>query len=737
MTRLLRTTIRSAALSILLLASVVAAPVAAQQQGDEIRTSDYDVSEFTYPDLRDFEPPQPERVQLDNGLTVFLLEDNELPQVNAVARIGVGSVYEPAEKRGLASVTGTVMRSGGTESMSPDSVNVVLENRGATVETSIGETSGNAYMSTLTENVDTVLPVFADVLRNPDFDQAKVQQAKSQQKSAISRRNDNARQIASREFDKILYGEDSPYARTAEYYTIDRIKRQDLIDFHEQYVQPNNVFLSVWGDFDAEVMEQKIREQFGDWEAAEGFEPPMPPAPEATREYSVNFIQKSDVNQSTIYMGHPGEITRQSDDYAPVTIMNEVLSGGFSGRLFQTVRKEKGLAYAVFGNYSASYNRPGRFFAGVFSKSPTTVEATNAVMTEVERMRQEAPTQEELGLAKDSYLNSFVFNFDTEREILSRLMTYEYYDYPADFLQQTRDEIENVTGEDVLSVSKKYLHPDESHILVVGNQENFSESLSTLTRDGDVNEIDISIPQEAPGGDAAPTAAEKEALAAGQQLMASAKETLGGAAFDEVENMRIVTNQQGNTSTLVVKLPDQLRTELSTPMGSITVVDNGQTMKMKTPQGTRTAPPSARGQVMGQLWRSLPYLMANLDHEELSFQAQGDTTVSGTTYRAVQVQPPAGTAYTLHLNAETMRPERLSFETTNPRSGATIGVTQSFSNFQEVSGITLPYTTETVQSTSQGERTITSEIQSIEVNADLEADFFTLGSSSGGGASSQ
>jgi predicted Zn-dependent peptidase/outer membrane lipoprotein-sorting protein len=589
-------------------------------------------------------------------------------------------------------------------------------------------------MSTLSDNVDTVLPVFADVLRNPDFDQAKLQQAKSQQKSAISRRNDNARQIASREFDKILYGEDSPYARTTEYYTIDRITRQDLVDFHEQYVQPNNIILSVWGDFDAEAMEQKIRDQFGDWQAADGFDPPTPPAPEADREYSVNFIQKSDVNQSTIYMGHPGEITRESDDYAPVTIMNEVLSGGFSGRLFQTVRKEKGLAYSVFGNYSAGYDRPGRFFAGVFSKSPTTVEATNAVMTEVERMRQEAPTQEEMSLAKDSYLNSFVFNFDTEREILSRLMTYEYHDYPSDFLQQTRNEIEEVTSDDVLSVAKQYLHPDASHILVVGNRENFSDSLSTLTRGGSVNEIDISIPQNPPESDTAPTAADEEAMAAGQKLMAGAKEALGGSAFDQIENMRVVTNQQGNESTLVVQLPDQIRTELSTPMGSITVVDDGETMQMKTPQGTRTAPPSARGQVKGQLWRSLPYLMTNLDHEDLSFRAQGDTTISDTTYQAVQVQPPAGTAYTLHLNAETMRPERLSFETTNPRSGATIGVEQTFRDFREVSGVTLPYTTHTVQSTGQGEQEITATIESIEINTDLDEGFFTLDDSSGEGS---
>ena len=705
-------------------------PVVAQERGDEIRKADYDVKDLTFPDLRDFEVPDPKRVKLDNGMIVFLLEDHELPQVNAVARVGAGSVYEPATKRGLASVTGTVMRTGGTASMSSDSVNTVIENLGATVETSIGETSGSAYMSTLSDNVDTVLPVFAEILRQPAFAEKKIQQAKSQEKSVISRRNDNARQIAYREFDKVLYGEDSPYARTPEYYTIDRIERQDLVDFHQKYVQPNNVILSVWGDFDAEAMEQKIREEFGDWKAAEDFEPPTPPTPEGTRDYSVNFVQKGDVNQSTILMGHPGEITRKSDDYAPVTIMNEVLSGGFSGRLFQQVRKEKGLAYAVFGQYSANYNRPGRFFAGVFSKSPTTVKATEAVMTEVKRMKTEAPTSDELSLAKDSYLNSFVFNFDTEREILSRRMTYESYDYPADFLKQTKDDIEAVTSEDVLSVAKNYLHPEASHILVVGKREAFSDSLSTLTKDGTVNEIDISIPREPPSEtQGKPTAADKKAMARGQALMADVKAALGGSAFDAVESIRVVTNQGGNESTLLVNFPDQVRTEMSTPMGSITVVDDGETMKMKTPKGTRTAPPSARQQIRSQLWRSLPYLLANLAHDDLAVKGTGEETVDGTTYQTVEVQPPAGSAYTLYLDPESMRPKRLTLTTTNPRVGE-VDVKQVFSDYQEVSGMMLPYKTETTQSSQKGEQTSTATIQRLVVNPDLEGDVFTLGEQS-------
>ena len=719
MTRRPRLFSLSALLALLAAALFTAAPTLAQEPGDEIRTADYDVQDLSYPDLRDFEAPEPERLTLDNGLTVFLLEDHELPQVNATARIGTGSVYEPAEKRGLASITGTVMRTGGTESMAPDSLNQALENIGATVEAGIGETSGSAYMSTLSDHVDTVLPLFADVLRRPAFAEAKVQQAKSQQKSSISRRNDNAQGIATRELDQLIYGDDSPYARIPEYYTIDRITQQDLVDFHDKHYHPNNVILSVWGDFDTDAMKQKIREQFGDWSAPDGFEPPTPPQPTASREYSVNFVQKDDVNQSTILMGHPGSLTRDDSDYPAVTIMNEVLSGGFSGRLFQNVRREKGLAYSVLGSYSAGYNRPGRFFAGVLTKSATTVEATNAVMHEVKRMRQDAPTDEELGLAKDSYLNSFVFNFDTTREILNRLMTYEYYDYPSDFLQQTKTKIEGVTSNDVQQVAEKYLYPEQTHILIVGKREQFSDSLSTLTKGGSVNELDISIPQSPPGEQEAVSA---EAKKAGLTALKQARQTLGGQkAFGSLQNMRIVTKQGGREVTLVLALPNKLRVE----RGPMTIVSNGETAIMKRGGQTRTLPSSVQGRFEGQLWRDVTYLMSNLDHEGLSAQDQGTETVEGTTYRAVKVTPPAGSAYTLYLDPESMRPARMSYQA-QTRQGPK-STTSVYSDFQTVKGMSIPHETATYQN---GKKVTTSTIQKLSVNVELNDDLFTMEGSS-------
>ena len=721
-------------LAVLLLLGPVAGSLHAQDgDADTIRVADYDVQEITYPDLREFETPDPRRVELENGLTVFLLEDHELPLVSAVARIGAGSAWEPAEKRGLASITGSVMRTGGTESMSSDSVNTILEGFGANVETGMGTTTGSAFMSTLSDHVDPVLEIFADVVRRPAFAEEKVNQAKNQQKSLISRRNDDPQQIAFREFDKIVYGETSPYARHPEYYTIDRIQRQDLVDFHGEYVQPSNLILSVWGDFEADEMEAKIRRAFGDWENEEGFEPPEIPQPEGRRSYSVNYIPKADVNQSTVLMGHPGEITRRSEDYPAVTVMNQVLSGGFSSRLFQNVRREQGLAYAVFGTYSANYSRPGPFYAGIFTQSGTTVEGLRAVQTEIEKMKQEAPSEEEVELAKDGYLNSFVFNFDTEREILNRLMTYEYHGYPSDFLRRTRDGIEGVGPEDVHRVAEQYLHPSESHILVLGRGEAFSESLTTLTEGGTIDTIDISIPTSPPnegGEEAAPSA---EAASQGMEALRAAKENLGGSAFDELSNLRVelessVQTPQGTQTvemTQLMALPGRFLLEQNLPNGmTIVMADDGETLRVQTPQGVQQAPAQIRRQVQGSLWWSLPYLMANLDDERIQIEHLGTETVEGTEYEAVKVTPPGmAEAITIYMDPGTHRPQRMDYTQMTQQGPASR--TDVYEDYMASGGISLPETTITYQG---GSEQATTTLTSVTVNGDVPDDRFTLGS---------
>jgi len=449
--------------------------------------------DLKYPKLGDIEIPDVERLTLANGMRLFLVEDHELPLIGISARIRTGSIYEPADKIGLASITGIVMRTGGTVSKTGDELDEQLERIAASVETGIGLNSGSASMSVLKEDIDTGLAILADVLMNPAFREDKIMLAKIRHRSSIARRNDNVSSIAIREYEKLIYGPESVYARHTEYATIENITRDDLVAFHKKYFKPNNVMLAVIGDFDTGEIIKKIEKAFEGWQKADI---DFPDVPKVQYEFkaTTNVVRKEDINQSNIYLGHIGGVM-SDPDYFALIVLNRILGGGFTGRLFKNIRSREGLAYSVFGLYSSNYDFPGIFYVGCQTKSESTVYAIRAMTEEVKKMTESEVTDEELALAKESYLNSFVFNFDSKGEIVSRLMTYAYYGYPEDFLQKAKENIEKVTKADVLRVAREHLKPDKMQILAVGRPQDFDEPLSVF---GPVHEIDIAIPLPLP-----------------------------------------------------------------------------------------------------------------------------------------------------------------------------------------------------------------------------------------------
>ncbi|HOC90297.1 MAG TPA: pitrilysin family protein, partial [bacterium] len=445
--------------------------------------------ELQYGALNDVKVPQPKEVTLKNGIRLFLLEDHELPFIRMEARFVAGSIWEPAEKAGLAGITGMVMRSGGSLTMAGDKVDEELEKIAASVETGIGALEGSASLSTLKEHFDQVLGIYNDILRNPAFPPEKIDLAKIEYKSGISRRNDQVGQIAMREYQQLIYGADSPYARDEEYATIDAITRDDLIAFHKQYVQPKGMVIAVWGDFKTAEMQKKLRKTFESWK---GTSAPLPKAPQVEYAFrkTVNLVARPDVNQSIIWLGHLGGL-KNTPDEAALVMMNEILSGGFSSRLFNRLRATEGLAYNVGGAYGTNILYPGVFYMQLQTKSERTVEAINSMLREMRLMAAEPVTAAELNYARESWLNSYVFNFDSKDEVIGRMASYAYYGLPLDYLQQLRRNIEGVTVADVQRVAQKYMRPEDVQILVVGNPSEFGEPLSAL---GPVNEIDVSIP---------------------------------------------------------------------------------------------------------------------------------------------------------------------------------------------------------------------------------------------------
>ena len=446
-------------------------------------------NELQFPPVSAIKLPKYERYVLKNGLVVYLMEDHELPLVSGTALIRTGSRWEQAEKAGLASLVGSTLRSGGTQKHSADELNEILEQRAASVETDMGEAAGSASFEALTEDVDMVFGLFTEVLREPAFAQEKLDLDKTQIRGSIARRNDNPNSIASRELRKLIYGQESPYARTVEYATLDKISRDDLLKFYQQYFHPNKIILGIVGDFNAQKMRSLIQAKLGDWKPNPQIaKTPLPQVTQANLG-GVYFVNQPQLTQSSVLLGHLGG-KFDNPDYPALDVMNGVLNS-FGGRLFNELRSRQGLAYSVYGMWSPRFDYPGTFVAGGQTRTETTVQFIKSLETEIKRLQTANITVQELNKAKDSTLNSFVFNFQDPSQTLSRLMRYEYYGYPADLLFRYQKAITTTTTADVKRVAQKYLKPENLVTLVVGNQAAMKQPLSNLA--AKVTTIDITI----------------------------------------------------------------------------------------------------------------------------------------------------------------------------------------------------------------------------------------------------
>jgi zinc protease len=440
------------------------------------------------PPLHQFKPVEPTRINLPNGVTLFLEEDHELPFISGFIRIRGGSRDVPADKVGLVGLYGETWRTSGTAKASGDVLDDTLAAKAASIETGGGAAATSLTWSSFTTDFDSVFATSLDLLLHPAFQQAKLDLAKRSEISGILRRNDDASSIATREAVQIAYGKDNPYGRQAQIATVSAVTLPDLTAWHDKTVTGENLIVGVIGDFDTATMEQKLRSAFAPIPAGTKLVSTLPPFTEPKP--GIYFASKSDVDQSNIYMVGLG--TREDNpDYYALSVMNEVFSGGFGSRVVQQIRTKLGLAYDVGGSFGAAYDHPGLFAVGLGTKSSSTVPATKATLDEIARLRTVPPTEAELKRAKDDLLNSFIFRYDSPEKVLSEQVTLAVYGYPSDFLERYRDAIEKVTSADVSRVAQKYIQPEKLAIVVVGNRPEITPPLSTI---GPVTILDTAIP---------------------------------------------------------------------------------------------------------------------------------------------------------------------------------------------------------------------------------------------------
>jgi len=694
-------------------ALLLAAPIEAQVRK---------VDQLKFPKMHEVEAPKPTRVVLDNGMVVILIEDHELPLIDVSSRIRTGARYEPADRVGLAGLTGSVLRSGGTKTMNGDQLDEFLEGKAASIETAIGVTDGFASMSCLKEDFPAVLKVFAEVLRSPAFDADKLKIAKNQVVAGIARQNDDPQGILFREYNEVMYGGDSPYARSETYASVNAITREDLVAWHQKYFHPDRMILGVAGDFKTDEMVSLLKNTFGAWPkgpAASNAEAPVPTQTPA----GVFYVEKNDMTQADILIGHLG-IVRNNPDYYSVELLNQVMSGGFASRLFTNVRSKKGLAYAVNGGVGSNWDYPGTFDMFMTTKTETTGAGIEALIVEAKDLVAKPPTDEEVEKAKAGILNSFVFNSDSTLEILNQQLTYEYYGYPLDWQQRYRAGIEKVTTAQVREAAKKYVFPDKFAIVVVGPSTGMDKPLATY---GKVTQLDITIPEPA----AAKVAESAAGLEKGRTLVAKALEALGGAAavdgvqrIDQKGRMTLKTPQgelEIKMETLAV-FPDRLRHQMTLPFGTMTGVVTPEKAFVVTPQGVAPMPDSQRDDLMKNWGRNQVAMFKQRGDPSFKAIATGSAQVGGIAVEQVVVDLK-GEQTTLSIDPANGRVVAVAYRGNGPMAPAPGDVAFSFGDFRAVEGLTLPFA---VTGTFNGEPSSSFVVDSVTLNGPVSAEAFAL-----------
>lgn len=674
------------------------------------------------PDLGEVDVPDFERTELANGLVLYLLEDHEFPMVEVRTITRGGDAYDPADKIGLASLTAEVMRTGGAGEITGDDLDALVEDTGTELSMTSAGLSFEGSLSVLSANLDQGLDLLRDMLLDPMLPVEKLDEARVGLRTSIASRNDDAIQLAIRELAGLAYGKDTPYGWYPEYATIAAIEPGDLRAVHETFFLPNQTIVVAWGDVDAGEMKAHLEARFGDWARAEPAYGDPPPVPTST-EAGLYYAEKSDVTNAVVLVGNIG-IRRNDPMYPAAMVLQEVLGGGFASRIFSEIRTRRGLAYSAGTGIQAPYSRKGTALAYVLTQADSTTTSTRLLLQEVEKVREASITEDELTWAKDRIQNGFVFQFASPGDVVMRQARYEFHGYDPDFLTTYQEGIRAVTTADMQAAARAIFRPEEWQILVVGNDDDFAEPLSSIMP---VNDLDISIP--APPVEIEIPDATPASLQRGQEIVAEMIAAHGGSeVVDGVSTVTIEAKGQAQVQGMslqidmmsVTQYPERIYGQQSVfgqTSKQVVVGDEGWVIG---PMGTNPMSPEDVAEARDNSI-SDGHLAFLQTASELEVQALDPQEIAGTPHEVLHVRDLEDAALLLFVDAETHLVTRTQRQGQNPMTGAPAEMTMVMRDFRDVDGVPYPYAMEMLL---DGESFLTVTTTSVALDAPVDDSLF-------------
>ncbi|WP_029033385.1 M16 family metallopeptidase [Salinimicrobium terrae] len=410
--------------------------------------------------------PESWTVALENDLEIYGIEQNELPLVNFSLVIEGGHLLDDLSKNGVANLMTDILMEG-TANKTPAELEEAIDLLGANIYMYTTNESIVIRGNTLTRNFEETMELIEEILLEPRWDEEELARIKTSTINSIKRNEANPNVIASQVYDKLLYGENHPFAypTTGTVESVEAITMQDLKDFYNKYFSPTVSRFHVVGDISQTQAIEALNGIKDNWEPKEVTIPEFEVVTNRDKS-SLYFVDVPGAKQSVINIGYLA-LPRTSEDFFPAEVMNYKLGGSFSGNVNLVLREEKGYTYGARTGFSGS-KIPGTFTASSSVRTNATGESVGIFKDEIAKYK-EGITPEDLEFTKNALIKSNARRFETQGSLLGMLQEMSAYDLPADYIEKEEEVIRNMTLEQHRKLAQQYLDESKMAYLVVGD----------------------------------------------------------------------------------------------------------------------------------------------------------------------------------------------------------------------------------------------------------------------------
>jgi zinc protease len=648
-----------------------------------------------------------QKFELPNGLKVFVVENHEFPVVSLSLTLNLTPILE-GKDAGYIDFAGQLLRTG-TKTRTKDQLDEEIDFIGAQLTTS----ATGVYASSLTEHLDKLLDLMSDVVINSDFKQLELDKIKKQTLSGLQAAKDDPDEIASRIVQTLYFGKNHPYGEFETEETVNNITLEMCKEYYRDYFRPNVGFLAVVGDITKDEIEPLIEKYFGSWKKGEvnKFNYPQPPLPSVDK---VAIVDRPTSVQSTVRIGYPVNLKIGDPDGRKASITNTILGGGVF-RLYENLREKHAFTYGAYSSL-VSDEFSGRFTAYTDVKNRATDSAITQILFEMKRIRDEKVSEDELQKAKNYVSGSFAISLENPGTVARFATNIERYKLPKDYYKNYLKDIAAVTSDDVLKMANKYIHPDNSYIIVVGKASEVADKLRQFNPAGEVDYYDIYGNKYNPEINNIPTGLTADSVISNYVNAIGGKDNILKIKDRTIKMSGTVQNVPINI-TIYQKAPDKLLQEISAGSMKQKIIVNGDSGVTISPMGKK----EITGEMLDEM-KIQANIYADLDYAQLGVKPilSGMEKINGKDTYKVEMLMPDSTKYFEYYDPDSGLKIR-QVRTVSAPMGQIEQITD-LSDYKKVDGLKYPFKIEQ----SMGPQKIEISVSDIKINQNLDNNLFKI-----------